>query len=786
MPEITPEQSNTLDALSQLVKGTSSSFSTSSSSQRSDTPSSKESSADKANRLRADKAAGDIKEASKLFNKSVKQNNKTSDQWKLQTEQSSKFLENAVTAVNQQSNLSASAFKGIEEAFNSEEQLKVMQEVREAFKDGRVVMDTELDRLKDNIERVGLDFSKLGIRNKKMADTSDMVNGAMIDIAHTGAILTKGNVKLDEQVTETTKGLKKASDGLDRLAKTAENSRKLTQGLMVGAAGTFKLFVDESRLAMSRGLADARDGFGDTAMMVAKLGISTSKYIELLGDNRQVQLAMQSAGKSWKDELVSMSNELMTSGFVGSMEEATLASAAFMKNTSMMGVAQNELRGAVKQQTKIYEQNFRALAISTSQFNALTEDMLNDVDIKKDLAKMQAKERQVYVESLQKRTAENVMMGYSIERAKELNKHFAKMSEEDPLQRLESAAKLRTGLGTIGMGNQGAEIQALMAKLPTLQGDEKIAAQEKITKVLAEAQSRFQELKGRDVGSNVAYGQLESQLGLKEILTMFQIELAEGRRIALAGESGAKARDKAAIAQREKEVHSTTAVAVRGVDTLQAGLSSSATFAATTGMVWLTGNGLKNGIGSMEKLLTSIAITSGMGGAGAGKLAKTAGKAALTAISGIGMGALAAGAAGAAAAYGAKQIYDLIESGGSTSGLYENLSDWFGLGDQGVGGWLYDKLNNNDDVDSEGGNSPRMKRAQKMQEQKDKEIKLKEDANNLLRDNNAHTKNLQKAILDGNAQRDEGNKQRGRGARNIDMNNRRSTMNDQSTSPASG
>ena len=693
MPEITQEQANILNAMQSAIRGSSSSFTKQQS--RSDTPSSKQTAVDRADRLRADKANKDLKEASKLFADSVDKNEKTSDQWKLQVERSSKFLNNAVTAVSQQSNLGASAFDGIEKVFKMEDQLGVLQEIRETFETGKEIRDSEIEDLKTKLRSVGLGLGDVGIRTKKLKPTLEIVNGKLTEIAHRGATLAKNHVKLDERVTETTKKLKKASDGLERMAKSAEMAEKISNGAFAAVGVAAKLFIDESSKVMARGLADARDGFFDTAKMVAKLGISTSKYIDLLGDNRRVQLAMNSAGKSFKKQLIETSDSLMEGGLVAGTEEAALGAAAFMKNTALMGVEQGKLGDAVQQQQKIYTSHYRALGMSLGQFNALTEEMLNSEDVRADLAKLDEKERRAYVESLQKRQAETVMMGFSIERARELNKHFAKISEENPLERIGKAAKTRAFLGAIGMGKEGAEYQRLTTLLPTLKGEDKNDAMARLTKIMSDAQKTYQELKGRDVGTNIAIGQLAASSGVLEDLTRFQTESKLGMKITKDGETNIEAINRLAEVQAQKgEVDLATRTAVEAANTLEALATSSATIGPFIMGSWLFKGGMESAMRTSNISLAKMATMGGMGGGGGPLTAK---------------GLVKGGIVAAIVGYSASNIMDLIESGGKTSGAYETLSDWLGTGEKGIGGAIYDWLdrNSNDAKDRRAENAVR-------------------------------------------------------------------------------
>jgi len=110
------------------------------------------------------------------------------------------------------------------------------------------------------------------------------------------------------------------------------------------------------------------------------------------------------------------------------------------------------LGDAIKQQSKMYTENYRALGYTAEEFNALTAELINDRDIQQQLITLREKERLAFIQSLQQRMVEYQTMGYSIERAKELQKVFSSLIGMSPKERMKQAAKQRAMLGALGMG----------------------------------------------------------------------------------------------------------------------------------------------------------------------------------------------------------------------------------------------------------------------------------------------------------------------------------------------
>ena len=627
-----------IEALAAAVRGTSGEFA---SFRPSSDPSGSAERTERADRIRFQQSTKDLKTASKAFDKLSDTQNKTADQIKKQVELNSYFISNAVDGLSKL-NIGPEAFNGLEDIFNDEERLKVLTELTATMSDwtNRTHFDNEqYDSFVGRLNDVGMSFDDLGvdIRDKTRADGKRRV---------IVADLTGAKEKLKDRTDELSQATRKRIKQVEKRIKTAEIAEQATKGLIAGVTAAGTIFVQESRKAMDRGVGEARSLQGLQDSLIG-LRISTSYYMQILGDTRNIQHAINQSGGNFTETLKDTAGSLL--GFAGSSQEAANAAAGFMKNTTMMGVKFSELEEPMKRQASIYKSHYRAMGYNLDQFNQLTEELLADTDVRNDIARLNKQERQAFVESLQKRTAEFQQMGYSIERAKELNKHFARMSGQNPLERLQQAAKERAMMGALGMAEEGAQVQRLMTLIPTLSGTEKDAAAKELTKLRQDAANELKRRRGKTTGEDVAFGMMQAKFGLKDTYDMFQNEAMEGREF-----------DRKQAHDTQKaigEVTTATKAVVAGVDQVQAlAQSSSGTLAVIAG-AWVLQAAMGKGITGintrLSTLIASGALTQGGGLlGGAGKMAK-----------GIGAGALLA--------YSAQNVGELVESGGKTSSIYE-------------------------------------------------------------------------------------------------------------------
>ena len=668
--DISPQS---IKAIAAAVTGSSGSFATSSQDTSEGTTDSDRKK--RANDIRYSAATKDLKTASKAFKDISNQQDKTADQIKKQVDLNSHFVSSAIEGMSKL-DISAAAFDGLEDMFKSEEQLKIAHQMKDAMErltDLRRFDPEEYDRLEARLADVGSSFANMGVHINDSIKDGERVVEVALDVAD-------ANEELEESIDTLSKKVKKDSDAIAKHTKRVELARNAMKGAAAGVVVAGKMIIDETRMAMRTATGDAQS-FEGINTAVRKLRITTSEYQEILAKTRNVQHAVNQSGANFTTELVNSAQALTHSNFAGSAREAAEAAAGFMNNVTSMGVRFAELDKPMERQKNLYDKHFRGMSMSLDQFNQLTEDLLSDTDVRNDIARLDKQQRQAYIEGLQITTAENIERGYSIERAKELNKHFAKISGMNPLERLKKAAQERAMMGTLGMAQQGAELQQILAKLPGMEGPEKAIAQARAAEIRAEAANELKRRRGLGGGAEITYGMLADKLGYNEIANTFQTDAVAGRKFE--GEIAKKQ------AKELFEVNETLSRGVWLADQARAGLMSGETALVFMAGSWLFSKGMETAMGSIDGKLTALTASGLVGKGMKGLTSQVSGG--MMGGKGVG-GARLAGGIGLALAtipYAIENLGALLESGGTTSPAYEAVNNWLG-GKHALSDLLYD------------------------------------------------------------------------------------------------
>jgi len=340
--------------------------------------------------------------------------------------------------------------------------------------------------------------------------------------------------KANKKATEEMDDLAEAADGAgnsinDNTGEVEKNTNRLINfgSAVKNIARDFvRLGEQEARFAMQAATADAGWIEG-----VTNMGISQLEYMKLLKTTRVENLAMASAGVDFKNSLFASQKSLI--GLTASTAEAARVSGMFHKNMARVGVSQQNLGDAVLQQTKIYEQNYRALGYSAEEFANLTAELINDQGMRDILLTLQEKERKAYVLGIQQRMAEYQTMGYTIERAKELQKTFQALHGMDPKERMKQAAKKRAMMGAMGMGGEAAELFDLEIRYRTMTAEQKKDADIRMAQIQADAAKAYGEMSGAgsSLGQSMVMQAMAAKTGFDKVAQTFETETGQGMKI---------------------------------------------------------------------------------------------------------------------------------------------------------------------------------------------------------------------------------------------------------------
>ena len=398
---------------------------------------------------------------------------------------------------------------------------KKIKLIQEAKYSDQKEFDEAIKDLAETAKQAGTDIKSLGIK------TFSPLHNASQKQIYTIKEAIKLSKELNEQAEEELEVTQDVIDAARDMSESYDkNKSKLDKfGGAVKKLGKrfFELAENEQRFAQATATADA--GWIDG---MYRMGISQLDYMKILKDTRQEGLAAASAGVDFKGSLEESTKSLR--GLTSNYTEAAMGAKFFHKNMARIGVSQDQLGDSVAQQTKMYEQNYRALGFTVEEFANLTNELINDQGMRSTLLGLQEDERKAYVLSVQQRQAEYLTMGYTIERAKELQKTFQALNKMNPKERMKQAARTRAMMGAMGMGAEGGRLFELQTKYRTMGPKEKAAAEKEMAQIQAKASKRFGSMSGSgaSMGQAMVMQNMADATGFTQVADTFETETGQG------------------------------------------------------------------------------------------------------------------------------------------------------------------------------------------------------------------------------------------------------------------
>ena len=504
-------------------------------------------------------------------------------------------------------------------------------------KTGKLTMDTyreaenTIKSMERQAESAGTTLNDMGIKVTRFYNTK----------------LKKWEIRIadhDKVVKELTIDTAKLSDALEDAADSTEKYSERVSFVkgMLGKFGNavkvvgkdfIRLAEQEQRFAQQNATADA--GWIDG---VTKMQISTLDYMKILKATRRESLAANAAGVDFKESLISGTDSLR--GLTSSSTEAAMVSKTFHQNMARIGVSQGDLGDAVLRQTKLYEKHYRVLGYSAEEFANLTTELLNDQGMRSTLLSLQEKERRAYIFGIQQRQAEYQTMGYTIERAKELQKTFQALNQMNPKERMKQAAKTRAMMGAMGMGAQGEELFNLQVRYRTMDAEQKKAADLRMTEIQSAAAAKFGTMSGSgtSLGQAMSMQMMAEKTGFLKVAETFETASGEGLKLTKEQlEIATKS------AKHTNEISVTSKNLLHAQDAWRAAENTALTSVATNLISGFAELAIINTAGFAATALASRMAGQGLGGGfganvGKGNLLKSLGAAGIAAAIGVEIG----------------------------------------------------------------------------------------------------------------------------------------------------
>jgi len=422
----------------------------------------------------------------------------------------------------------ARGVKSIEDVLKFEDQASAMKEVAaELDRIGNATftskenMDAGLRGLEKIANEAGLTLESMGVKTSR---TWDLTTKKAVYFVNNQKATTE---KLNKKSEELSEALSDARTETVRHTESVERSRaefnKFKDSVKSAAKEALKFAEQEQRFAQQTATADAGWITG-----MYQMGISQLEYMKILKETRVESLAANSANVDFKNSLYASQESLkrLTSDY----NEAAKVAGMFHKNMAKIGVSQEHLGDAVLQQTKIYEENYRALGYTAEQFANLSADLINDQGMRDVLLTLKEKERKSYVLGIQQRMAEYQAMGFTIDRAKALQKTFQGLVGMDPKERMKKAAKKRAMLGAIGMGAEAQELFRLETTYRTLNAEQKASADIRMAEIQAQSAKIFGQMSGSgtSLGQSMAMQMMAQKTGFDSVIQATETVSGEG------------------------------------------------------------------------------------------------------------------------------------------------------------------------------------------------------------------------------------------------------------------
>lgn len=533
---------------------------------------------DKINNDILERAAKDFRTAAASFAMLSKKENKNEDELSRQLKLSSTLVNEAMKSASSLNALTNSlpkhfekAFRGIEDLQGRAFEVKSLEDVSAIEEYKREIMDAT-KALQDFGEGVTLSSEDANAAYDLLKQYGIDISDHMKHIGDNVEIYIADSEDLHAVQEELIKKTNELAEAQSKAAASFHTTDQLMQSMkntLMGAVVPLKVFGNELREIERAGTYENGLFLANTA---ATMGLSLEELNAGIVTNRQVQFAQ---GKTQTQFIADVEAASHTLSNLSKMPIGAASKAIFQMqhNAGMFGVSQENLTNAIQKQSKIYHDNYRALGITTEQFNQMTNELVNDRDVQLSLAKMRETERQQYIEGIQLRQAEYLQMGFNIEQAKELTKTFAQLAGESPIERMKKAARTQAMMGALGMGNEGARMATLMRDLPLLQGDARAAAELEMSQLAAGASNALQQRMGSSLSSNLAFGMMSDKLGFQQQFGQFNTEVRKGtkfdeatsKRQLAAIEATPDALHKGLVIWDQMEKHLATSVGLLGV-----------------------------------------------------------------------------------------------------------------------------------------------------------------------------------------------------------------------------
>lgn len=343
-----------------------------------------------------------------------------------------------------------------------------------------------IEKSKDLETKFNINLKDLGIDIQRYTITKAMEHDAI-----------ENGIKLDRDLQNEIKAVNKSMKNFDKsiqqsnkslISSTNDSSKESLQTKIMGKLSkTFTIIkgVLSTGQNLKDGLLSAgKFGVAFDPVTAALTGLTLEELPELQGKLKQTSLSiggMESVNRILKKSMDGTDKEFII--MAGGLGNATKALGAMTDNARKMGDSTLDTSKVVDDEKELFKKLNSVTGITVDNFNELTTELLNDVDVRNQLMRLDRSQRKAYIDNLRLSHISNSVKGLEIEQSKAMIKTLAEFSSQDPKERMKQTAKLRVFGGALGMNKEADTAARLLMKI-----DRTAPEQEELTKSLAAIQ----------------------------------------------------------------------------------------------------------------------------------------------------------------------------------------------------------------------------------------------------------------------------------------------------------
>lgn len=433
--------------------------------------------------------------------------------------------------------LLADTVKNMEDVFKVKDLQEEISKLFTGIKDSNGKTDKlkkVIEKSKDIETKFNINLKDLGIDIQRYTITKAMENDAI-----------ENGIKLDKDLQKEIKTVNKAMKIFDKsiqestkslMSSTNDSSKDSLMtnitGKLIRTFAVIKGVLSTGKNLKEGLLAAGKFGVAFDPVRAALTGLTLEELPELQGKLKQTSLSiggMESVNRILKKSMDGTDKEFLL--LAGGLPNATKALGAMTDNVRKMGDSTIDTSKAVDDEKELFKKLQSITGITVDTFNELTTELLNDVDVRNQLLRLDRSQRKAYIDNLRLSHISNSVKGLEIEQSKAMIKTLAEFSGQDPKERMKQIAKLRVFGGALGLNKESDTAARLLNKAD---GERTPEEQKELIRVLAVMQKTGMEAR-KNQGQEFSIHKLMEDSGISKLVgamsSVGAINLAEGKEV---------------------------------------------------------------------------------------------------------------------------------------------------------------------------------------------------------------------------------------------------------------